>query len=306
MGPCSFYDVILSQVIIWHTPHYFKTHTHDYWISSQMMKIINISQLLIWNQRVDSTNMKPLRNRKVVGELALGVFGLLWDWGRGGPPKGGGSCGWERRRENIQRWTEERVRVGMRWVRKGQCRKKDPPPPPPPAVKSNSLTHSEVVSLSERVTITKDSSSSSGSGSGRSGAVGSVRAFGWVMLPRRNKPPSLFLAYHCLDNDCADFSRHYAGCWMMSHRLVSAEHCMWAQTVGGLFRTHATVQDWHQKLVQSIVLRWRMVGISLNAFCGSDWNVCSTFTNLANLVEDNGHFFSSAIIRSKKFILLSF
>lgn len=82
-----------------------------------------------------------------------------------------------------------------------------------PAVKSNSLTHSEVVALSERVTITKDTNSK----------VRSVRAFGRPFFPRRNNP---LLANHCLDNDCADFLQTLCRLLMMSHHLVKDEDCI--------------------------------------------------------------------------------
>lgn len=82
---------------------------------------------------------------------------------------------------------------------------------PPPAVKSNSLTHSGVVSVSGRVTITKDSS----------GAAGSVGGFWLGNLSEKTQPPFFFflfffLANHCLDSDCADPTRD-------TRRLLSNE-----------------------------------------------------------------------------------
>lgn len=59
------------------------------------------------------------------------------------------------------------------------------PPLAPPAVKSNSLTHSGVVSVSGRVTITKDSS----------GAAGSVGGFWLGNLSEKTQPPFFFFLF---------------------------------------------------------------------------------------------------------------
>lgn len=113
---------------------------------------------------------------------------------------------WMRRRENSERWTEKRLRV-----RTVQRENSPRPPLAPPAVKSNSLTHSGVVSVSGRVTITKDSS----------GAAGSVGGFWLGNLSEKTQPPFFFflfffLANHCLDSDCADPTRD-------TRRLLSNE-----------------------------------------------------------------------------------
>ena len=86
--------------------------------------------------------------------------------------------------------------------------KQSSPSSRPPAVKSNSLTHSGVVSVSGRVTITKDSS----------GAAGSVGGFWLGNLSEKTQPPFFFffLANHCLDSDCADLTRD-------TRRLLSNE-----------------------------------------------------------------------------------
>ena len=125
--------------------------------------------------------MEAARSRKVVGELAFRCFDCCETEGAGAHPGEMRAVDERRRRrrrrKNSERWTEKRLRV-----RTVQRENSPRPPLAPPAVKSNSLTHSGVVSVSGRVTTTKDSNS----------AAGSVGGFWLGNLSEKTQPPFSF------------------------------------------------------------------------------------------------------------------
>lgn len=221
------------------------THLHNYWIPSQIIKITSLCTDLESESGLWRDEKIRWRSRKVVGErVSRQRFDCCETEGAGAHPRETGGCGWERRREgNCERWTE---RKDWEWGREGAQREDSagrkntpcppfhPPPNHPPTVKSNSLTHSEVVSLSRRrVTITKETPAA------RRGASG---LFGWAIFPRRHNP---LLANHCLDNDCAELAETYAGCWMMTHRLVRAQYCIWASSNASWHGNYLGVMSLH-------------------------------------------------------------
>lgn len=144
--------------------------------------------------------MESVRNRKEVGELALGVL-ISVRLREQGPTQG--------------RWKLWMSKEEKQW----EVDKENTPHPPCCEIK---FTHSEVVGSTGRVTITKDTNSAAGGASGL--LVG--QSFQEDSTP--------LFGHHCLDDDCADLCRDIcrllndespvSQCWILYLSFSNAFH----------------------------------------------------------------------------------
>lgn len=133
--------------------------------------------------------MDSVINRKEVGEFALGVLLLAWDWGSRGPPMGEWGRGWARRK-NSARWTERTPQL--------------------PLHPQHPLLWNQILSLRGRRLSRK---SHEGRTAGHTAGSGR-ECPGLLVLSEKSRSP--LVGPRCSDDDCADLHRD-------KRRLLSTE-----------------------------------------------------------------------------------